>query len=50
MSGRPWTARQTGLVRLHDFQGVATEACFLAGPEVGYITGGALDVSGGYQV
>lgn len=36
--------------RIATLQEVAAAVCFLAGPDAGYITGGVLDVSGGYQV
>lgn len=36
--------------RIATVEEVAAAVCFLAGPDAGYITGGVLDVSGGYQI
>ncbi|MFV3074920.1 SDR family NAD(P)-dependent oxidoreductase [Niveispirillum fermenti] len=36
--------------RIANVQEVAAAVCFLAGPDAGYISGGILDVSGGYQI
>ncbi|RYF72280.1 MAG: SDR family oxidoreductase [Comamonadaceae bacterium] len=36
--------------RIATVEEVAAAVCFLAGPEAGYVTGGVLDVSGGFQI
>ena len=36
--------------RIATVEEVAAAVCFLVGPEASYITGGVLDVSGGYQI
>lgn len=36
--------------RIANVEEVAAAVCFLAGPDTGYITGGILDVSGGFQI
>ncbi len=36
--------------RIATVEEVAAAVCFLAGPDAGYITGGVLDVSGGFQI
>lgn len=36
--------------RVATVEEVAATVCFLAGPDASYITGGVLDVSGGYQI
>lgn len=36
--------------RIATVEEVAAAVCFLVGPEAGYITGGVLDVSGGFQI
>jgi 3-oxoacyl-[acyl-carrier protein] reductase len=36
--------------RIATLEEVAAAVCFLAGPDAGYISGGVLDVSGGFQI
>lgn len=36
--------------RIATVEEVAATVCFLVGPDAGYVTGGVLDVSGGYQI
>jgi 3-oxoacyl-[acyl-carrier protein] reductase len=36
--------------RVATVEEVAATVCFLAGPDAGYITGGVIDVGGGYQI
>jgi len=36
--------------RIATLEEVAATVCFLAGPNADYITGGVLDVAGGYQI
>jgi NAD(P)-dependent dehydrogenase (short-subunit alcohol dehydrogenase family) len=36
--------------RIATVEEVATAVCYLAGPDTGYITGGVLDISGGFQI
>ncbi len=36
--------------RIATLEEVAATVCFLAGPDAGYITGGVLDVAGGFQI
>ncbi|MGX1305739.1 3-oxoacyl-[acyl-carrier protein] reductase [Amorphus suaedae] len=36
--------------RIATLEEVAATVCFLAGPEAAYITGGVVDISGGYQI
>jgi NAD(P)-dependent dehydrogenase (short-subunit alcohol dehydrogenase family) len=36
--------------RIATLEEVAAAICFLAGPQAGYITGGVIDVSGGFQI
>jgi NAD(P)-dependent dehydrogenase (short-subunit alcohol dehydrogenase family) len=36
--------------RAAELEEVAAAVTFLAGPDAGYITGGVIDVSGGFQI
>jgi NAD(P)-dependent dehydrogenase (short-subunit alcohol dehydrogenase family) len=36
--------------RIATLEEVAATVCFLAGPDAAYITGGVVDISGGYQI